>query len=222
MTSKQRAFSVLELLVVLAVIFVVGVCVVLGPHYYRSRQKASTIKCSSNLKQVALSFKMFAGDNDQNFPYFATNSVVWQNETDAWKHFYALSNELGSTRILICPQEDLQLKTGAQIFGQTDTNNNLLGLSTLKNSAISYFVGIDARETAPDLVLAGDRNVFATSQTVNGPLMEVTGTNLLQWNFRLHTKWGNVALSDGSVQQTTRHPAWKDHTNRVRLLLPNN
>jgi competence protein ComGC len=217
--SKHRndAFTALELLVVLAVIFVVGVSVLLVPNYLRSRQKASTIKCSSNLKQVALSFKMFAADNEQNFPFFTTNSHASQNQADAWIHFYALSNELGSARILVCPQDDVRSQALAYSF---DASTN--GLVHFKNRDISYFVSIDAKETAPDMVLAGDRNVFASSQTINGPLLEMTGTNLMQWNHRLHSKRGNAAMSDGSVVQATAHPAWKDNTNRVRLLLPNN
>ncbi|HEY1171642.1 MAG TPA: type II secretion system protein [Verrucomicrobiae bacterium] len=215
MKITNKAFTKLELLIVLAVVFLLGILLV--PNFLRSRMKASTIKCSSNLKQIALSFKMFAGDNDRNFPYLVTNSIVWQNETDAWKHFLALSNELGSASILTCPNDDSRPRVPYMPF---DASTN--SLAHLKNRAVSFFVGLGASERTPDMVLVGDRNVFASSEMISGPIKEVTGTNMLQWDRRLHTNWGNVALSDGSVHQTTRYPAWKDHTNRVRLLLPNN
>jgi hypothetical protein len=94
-----------------------------------------------------------------------------------------LSNELGSAKLLICPQDTVRNQTMASSFDASTS-----GLWLLQNRAVSYFVGIDGKETLPDLVLAGDRNVFAASQSVNGPLMEVTGTNLLQWNHRLHNR----------------------------------
>ncbi len=148
---RGKAFTALELLIVLAVIFVLAGLIILPLLSGRNRHVGwSTIKCKSNLKQVALSFKMFAGDNNGEFPFVAPGTPAYTNDTQAWLHFLSLSNELGSARILLCPA-DVQSKIDAQIFGQTDTNNNLLGVSTLKNSSVSYFVGLNAKESSPDV-----------------------------------------------------------------------
>jgi competence protein ComGC len=216
-TCNQRAFNFIELMVVLSVVALVIITIILVPQYYRSKQMAARINCGSNLKLIALSFKMFAGDNDQRFPFNATNSPATQNTSNAWQHFLALSNELGSTRLLMCPQDVSRYPTMAYSFG-SETN----GLSTLQNQAVSYFMGLDADEANRDMVLAGDRNLAIPGQQASNNLLTISGTNRLQWNHRLHANKGYAALSDGSVSFTASNfPVWKDHTNRVRLLLPN-
>lgn len=214
--SHQRAFNFIELMVVLSVVALVIIAIILMPQYYRSKQMAARINCGSNLKLIALSFKMFAGDNNQRFPFNTTNSPATQNTSNAWQHFLALSNELGGTRTLMCPQDISRYATVANSFGD-ETN----GLSTLQNKAVSYFVNVDADEANRDMVLAGDRNLAIPGRQANNHLLAISGTNRLQWNQRLHANKGYAALSDGSVTFTTSNcPAWKDHTDRVRLLLP--
>ena len=220
-SSKHRkiAFTFIELLFVFAA---VGLMAFAGLAYLSQAKVCShRMRCASNQKMIALSFKMFAGDNDQSFPYQATNSVSYGNTTNNWIHFLAMSNELGSTKILLCPEDSRRWTWVAGTFYPV-TNSGLTSLTEAQNRAISYFVSIDADETKPDLVLTGDRNIILPDAKASGPLLETTGTNLLRWSSALHTNQGYVALSDGSVGQLrSNYPIWKDHTNKVRLLLPN-
>jgi hypothetical protein len=112
--QRWRAFTVFELLVVIAVVSVVFGLFVL-PAGRKNRSSATSIKCLSNLKQVALSFKMFAADNAGSYPFAVSGSLAYTNDSQAWLHFMVLSNELGSTRILICP-EDIYEKRPAAFF----------------------------------------------------------------------------------------------------------
>jgi len=215
--SYHEAFNFIELMVVLSVVALVIIAIILVPQYYRSKQMAARINCGSNLKLIALSFKMFAGDNNQRFPFNTTKSLANQNTSNAWQHFLALSNELGGTRTLMCPQDVIRYPTMAYSFG-AETN----GLSTLQNRAVSYFVNLDADEANRDMVLTGDRNLAIPGRQASNHLLAISGTDRLQWSQRLHANKGYAALSDGSVSFTTSNcPAWKDHTNLVRLLLPN-
>jgi prepilin-type processing-associated H-X9-DG protein len=88
------------------------------------------------------------------------------------------------------------------------------------NLNVSYFVGVDAQETAPQMVLTGDHNLGAGNPPTawycawNGSA--ANACRVLSTNFpdntangvgyldNMHSKQGNVGLADGSVQGFTR------------------
>ncbi len=220
LTTRQQAFTPIELLVVLGVLCTLFTLFIL-PAMSKSRLSSSRmIKCASNLKQVALSFKMFAGDNNGDFPFEASASAAYKNSAEAWLHFMSISNELGSTRILLCP-EDRDRKPMAVDF-TSGTNATTNSLSTLKNSAVSYFIGLDARENRPDYWLTGDGGVSDTGHTHNGPLLFANENSDLHWPATIHEFRPNVAMADGSVQIGKKQKSlapWPVKTSN-RLLLP--
>ncbi len=217
---RINAFTAIELVVVLAVMLVLGAMVTIGSYRLRSQYLFSRIRCESNLKQIALSFKMFANDNEQSFPFFATNSPAFQNTSNAWLHFLSLSNELGSAKILVCPEDYRRKSILAETFHPVP-NSGLRSLTYVQNKGVSYFVNVDGNEMKPSMVLLGDRNVFSPGQDLNGSLLALAGTNELHWTGSLHTNRGMVAISDGSVSLNVKtFPAWRDHPDKVRLLLP--
>ena len=211
--SPQDAFTLLEFGITCALIFVLGVLFL--STLPKARAKAQQIKCARHVKSTALSFKMFAGDNDQSFPFWVTNSVAYQDSSNAWVHFQALSNELGSARILQCPADAARQKKAAFTFG-ADSN----GLATLKNQAVSYFINVDASETKGSMVLIGDRNLLLKGQAPTNTSLTLAGTNLLQWNGEMHRFQGNAALADGSVHSGKSISAWTNHSDPVRLAIP--
>jgi len=217
--QRGRAFTVFELLVVIAVVFVVFGLFVL-PAGQKNRSSATSIKCMSNLKQVALSFKMFAADNAGSFPFTASGSLAYTNDSQAWLHFMVLSDYLGSTKILICP-EDIYEKHPAAFFS-ADTNEAPESLVTLKNSAVSYFVGLDASQVQSDSWLVGDGQVGDTGRSHRGPLLYANEHSSLRWPDSTHAERPNVALADGSVSRGSNfisHASWPAQTSN-RLLLP--
>jgi len=205
-TAKQRAFTLLELFVVIALVALIAGLI--PASITRSKPKAQRIKCSSNLKQIALSFKMYAGDHNERFPW---ESPDGQSASTAkqmvWQYFNTLSNELGSAKLLMCPGDITRLENRASDFtvGPEGLSN-----PTNKNSAVSYFLGVFASSNQSNALLTGDRNLAPdekaplyhsrAAQPVDIPASAV-------WsplpNQKHHDNAGNYALADGSVQQAS-------------------
>jgi hypothetical protein len=107
---------------------------------------------------------------------------------EMFRHFQVMSNELSTPKILVCPAD---VRQPANDFGPTFGNTN-----------ISYFVGVDADESKPQMLLSGDRNIDGGTKLANG-ILEITTNQLVSWSSRMHDGFGNVGIADGSVQQVT-------------------
>jgi prepilin-type processing-associated H-X9-DG protein len=199
---KMWAFTLVELAVAVAVVFVLAVLFV--ANFSDAREKARRTTCTSHLKVLGSAFRSWGEDHLNLYPmqYFTNRdgTAKYTGSADVFRYFQPLSNELGNTpAILWCPSDTT--RRPADSFAQLTTKN------------LSYFAGLDADETFPAMWLDGDRNLLTNGAPVNPGLITIHSNDTVGWSTAKHKGGGNVGLADGSVQNVGQ--SMTGFTNRI-------
>ena len=184
--------TLFEVGVVVAVLMVA--VALLLPGFLNSRRRASRINCVNNLRQVAVAYRVWEGDNGDKYPMgtSVTNGGTMELAAtgNVLASFLVMSNELSTPRILVCPEDTNRIAA-----------HSLAGLAARAN--ISYFVGVDAAsDLTPRLFLSGDGNFAIGGAAVSSGLLPLWTNAPVSWTTLRHVDNGNLALADGSVFQT--------------------
>jgi len=198
--GKPGAFTLIELLVVIAIIAILAA--LLLPAVNQGRARAKRISCISHLRQVGVAFQDFAHDHNGAFPmavpansggseeYTTSGYQLAGNFYFSFHHFQALSNELVTPQLLVCP---------------ADTRTAATNFAALQNENLSYFVGLKSEYARPNSILAGDRNL-TNDLTGATSLVRLGDLRGWRWTAELHRFNGNLLFADGHVAERGTPP----------------
>ena len=162
---------------------------VLVPASERWKRNDYRILCAGNLHQISLAFKTWGPDQQYNYaprvPDSQSGSLDAVATGAVFRHFQVMSNEVGEIKDLICP---------------ADTRAPAKNFQTLSNFNLSYFVGVDASDSEPQMFLSGDRNI-TNGLPLTNRILVLRPDKPAGWTAELHNGQGNVLIADGSVEQ---------------------
>lgn len=188
-----------ELLFIIAVLLII--IPILLPMLARSKRPAQRRDCTNNLKCLNYAFRIWAGDNNDKYPMqvSVTNGGVMElaEQGSAYEVFLVMSNELNTPKLLFCPADAMPNRIQANVFG-SGTPPYAIPFSA--PNTLSYFVGLDAEDTKPTTILAGDDHLSMAGVTPKPGLFLLPTNAPVEWRNERHPKDGNVALADGAVQ----------------------
>jgi prepilin-type N-terminal cleavage/methylation domain-containing protein len=198
MRTKRKAFTLVEMLVVIAIIAILAG--LLLPALARAKMKAQQTQCVANLKQIGVAFHIFLHDHNDLLPmevstndggtleYVYSSYEVGGMFYFQYRHFQALSNELTTPNLVVCPSD--RDRVVASNFVDFDNLN------------VSYFVGANADYSLPNSMLAGDRNItngVFGSQTI----VRLANGAGVYWTGDMHRFRGNILYADSRVDELT-------------------
>jgi prepilin-type processing-associated H-X9-DG protein len=210
---SEMGITRLEVAITIGLLLILAACVV-TPKLQKQRAISRSLCCNCNIKQFQAAFRIWASDNRDLLPMqISTNqggTAEFITAETAFRHFQIISNELGSTPILLVCPEDRNRHVPPDFVQMTSSN-------------VSYFASLNATLTNPYAFLMGDRNVSDTRQIRRG-LLTLGTKQTIRWTSDIHNGFGNLALCDGSVAQVTSQGLlnyWQNtHVETNRLLFP--
>jgi len=174
--SNNAAFSLIELLVVLAVVLI------LTTMYWNhgpSKRDRDLGSCRQNLEKIYLAMQIYAHDNADKYPE-TTNAVTSEAALATLVPHYT-----SDTAIFICP---------------TIGRSSLPPDKSLRDWKISYAYYMGRRASETDKVLMSDAQVNTSSKTTGSTVFSETGKS----PGNNHGKGGgNFMTGDGSVVSST-------------------
>ena len=103
----SRAFTLIELLVVIAIIAILAA--MLLPALARSKARAKTAQCKSNLHQISMAMKLYADESEGLYP-ISGGKIPWDSvdsETQSASWMQQIFRYTGNIGVYRCPKDDV-------------------------------------------------------------------------------------------------------------------
>jgi prepilin-type processing-associated H-X9-DG protein/prepilin-type N-terminal cleavage/methylation domain-containing protein len=170
MPTRSRAFSLIELLIVLALV-TCGYAFMFGPHTAWSQGRAK-VQCAEHLRQMHAALTLFAAEHDGAFPFPGEA----KSSEPAFSQLVPLYTT--DTAIFICPGSGDSALPGAESFAG-------------RRCSYAYVAGLKSAAPA-DQPLASDAQISTAAKAAGAPLFAAKGNH--------RGFGGNVLFADGHVE----------------------
>lgn len=104
---RKRGFTLLELLVVIAVISILAA--LLLPTLGRAKESGRSTACLSNLHQIGIALQLYVSDSQNKLPTMFDWSIDPSSNTNGPPINQVLAAQAGSTNIFRCPSDNQNL-----------------------------------------------------------------------------------------------------------------
>ena len=237
MSNRRHAFTLIELLVVIAIIAILAA--ILFPVFAQAREKARSIACLSNVRQIGTAFAMYLQDYDESFMPTVTERQAPTSAPDTaagrapYSYRMILQPYIKSQQLFKCPSAQAWPAIGPGNWYPTDYGCHL-------NEA-----NVDPTGNAPFRALYQDPNQLGDfGFNASTPLAAISypaqflvvadagrtsdnspsrgGLYPQPWEFNVttqsrfiarHQGGGNAAYSDGHAKWSRPEGTYKTHTN---------
>ncbi len=185
--KHRRAFTLMELLVTLAVIAILGAIIITGLQHVR--RSANTTQSISNLRQIAMAIKLYTNENLGKFPpgYFyrpGEGERIWMREIQTYIERLSYSGS-SSENIFVSPLAGLEIREGDRVNGNVPCTYSAHGVLFPNISEEDSRMSITEIPNPSELIMVGEASLrdnttyaFATFRTPTAFSRPSTTTNL--------------------------------------------
>ena len=214
--ESRHAFTLVELLVVIAIIAILAA--LLLPALAKAKEQAKLAKCTSNEKQIAIAYMLYADDHDGLLPVSGTEVPVGSGWVAPSRWFLEISRYIGNksgrytdlvsgNKVVACPSARLgtdvipESVPGYQGYGGYGHNYAYLGYTQADHQKLSRISKpVETCMNGDGLDPNNRLNWWNYGYLYPPSSLRTRGSG---YEYVRHGKGGNYAWADGHVNMTT-------------------